>query len=257
MAERRSLTGGIEPAAFVESNGNGLNRIHVEIDGPVGVGRSCPGKDPVKELASQATAPPSGRDPHSPDVILVPVGEHARHADQPTRGLFGDKGCRFDSGGSALGPIPPPFRWICPLSQESTAECERVVLQRSQSQVLEGGPIGCDDTTDLHLWRPNGYTSQASSDFRAPEDLRGRGWKIAGWGQMPPRVTGGYLYDQATQAREVEELLRISDEAGVYAAFVFTFVDPVAGFADDARQQQLVRSPDFDPDILRQSLVKA
>jgi hypothetical protein len=74
---------------------------------------------------------------------------------------------------------------------------------------------------------------------------------------MPPRVTGGYVYDQATQAREVEELLRISDEAGVYATFVFTFVDPAAGLADDARQQQLVRSPDFDPDIVRQSLVKA
>jgi hypothetical protein len=92
--------------------------------------------------------------------------------------------------------------------------------------------------------------------FRGAEDLGGRGWDIVDWGQRPPQLKGDYVYDQGTQAREVGELLRINDEAGVDATFVFTFVEPAAGLSDD-REQQLARALKFDLDIVRYSLVKS
>lgn len=65
--------------------------------------------------------------------------------------------------------------------------------------------------------------------FRGAEDLGGRGWDIVDWGKVPPQLKGDYVYDQTTQAREVAELLRLNDEGGVDATFVFTFVEPGRG----------------------------
>jgi hypothetical protein len=83
----------------------------------------------------------------------------------------------------------------------------------------------------------------------------GRGWDIVDWGKMPPQLKGDYVYDQATQAREIGELLRINDDAGVNATFVFTFVEPGAGLQDE-REQQMARALSFDLDMVRYSLVK-
>lgn len=91
--------------------------------------------------------------------------------------------------------------------------------------------------------------------FQGAEDLGGRGWEIVDWSKMPPRLKGDYVYDQTTQARELGELLRINDEAGVNATFVFTFVEPGAGLQDE-RERQLARTLSFDLDIVRYSLVK-
>jgi hypothetical protein len=92
--------------------------------------------------------------------------------------------------------------------------------------------------------------------FRGAEDLGGRGWDIVDWSTMPPQLKGEYVYDQTTQARELSELLRINDEAGVDSTFVFTFVEPGAGLTDD-RERQLARALKFDLDIVRYSLVKS
>lgn len=91
--------------------------------------------------------------------------------------------------------------------------------------------------------------------FKGAEDLGGRGWDIVDWSTMPPRLKGDYVYDQTTQARELGELLRINDEAGVNATFVFTFVEPGAGLQDEM-ERQLARTLSFDLDIVRYSLVK-
>jgi hypothetical protein len=91
--------------------------------------------------------------------------------------------------------------------------------------------------------------------FKGAEDLGGRGWDIVDWSKVPPQLKGEYVYDQTTQAREVAELLRINDEAGVDATFVFTFVDAQVGLQDDVGHQ-LLHALDFDPDIVRYSLVK-
>lgn len=91
--------------------------------------------------------------------------------------------------------------------------------------------------------------------FRGAEDLGGRGWDIVDWGKMPPELKGEYVYDQATQARELAELLRINDESGVDTTFVFTFVEPGAALADEM-ERQIARALKFDPDIVRYSLVK-
>jgi len=89
--------------------------------------------------------------------------------------------------------------------------------------------------------------------FQGAEDLGGRGWEIIDWSQTPPQLKGPYVYDQSSQAREVAELLRINDEAGVDATFVFTFEDQ-AGVEDAGRE--LIRQLPFDFDIARYGLVK-
>jgi hypothetical protein len=92
--------------------------------------------------------------------------------------------------------------------------------------------------------------------FKGAEELGGRGWDIVDWSTMPPRLKGDYVYDQTTQAREVADLLRVNDEGGVDATFVFTFVEPGAVLEDDV-DQQMLRALKFDPDIVRYSLVKS
>lgn len=91
--------------------------------------------------------------------------------------------------------------------------------------------------------------------FQGADDLGGRGWDIVDWSQTPPKLKGDYVYDQATQAREIGDLLRINDQAGVDATFVFTFVEPGAGLQDEM-EQRLARTLNFDLDIVRYSLVK-
>jgi hypothetical protein len=91
--------------------------------------------------------------------------------------------------------------------------------------------------------------------FRGAEDLGGRGWEIVDWTASPPRLRGEYVYDQGVQAREIADLLRVNDEAGVRATFVFTFVD-AAGLSD-ARDREVVARLPFDYDIARYGLVRS
>lgn len=90
--------------------------------------------------------------------------------------------------------------------------------------------------------------------FRGAELFGGRGWQVVNWSKVPPQLTGEYVYDQGAQAREVADLLRVNDEVGVDAAFVFTFVEPGAGL--DATQRARLPEIAFDLDLPRYSLVK-
>jgi len=90
--------------------------------------------------------------------------------------------------------------------------------------------------------------------FRGAELLGGRGWQVVDFSTFPPRLTGEYVYDQEAQAREVADLLRVNEELGVDAAFVFTFVEP--GVALDPEHRRRLPELSFDPDLPRYSLVK-
>jgi hypothetical protein len=92
--------------------------------------------------------------------------------------------------------------------------------------------------------------------FKGAEELGGRGWDIIDFSKTPPQLKGDYIYDQETQAREDAFLLRMLDDAGVYGAFVFTFVQPPPGTVDEA-ERQMMKEIKFDPDITSYSLVKS
>jgi len=92
--------------------------------------------------------------------------------------------------------------------------------------------------------------------YQGAEDRGGMGWDVVDWSAMPPRLKGNYVYDQAVQAREIVEELRIFDEVGVDGAFVFTFVQPPAGISDPA-VKKLLEGITFDPDAVSYSLVKS
>jgi len=107
----------------------------------------------------------------------------------------------------------------------------------------------------LKFGKPLANMELGCCTFKGAEDLGGRGWEIVDWSATPPRLKGDYVYDQATQARELGELLRVNDAVGVNATFVFTFVEPGVGIHDDAGRR-MARGLTFDLDIVRYSLVK-
>ncbi len=79
-------------------------------------------------------------------------------------------------------------------------------------------------------------------------------WRSLGLHQIPlvgrlvrPRLRGTHVRDEDLQAREVVEMLRLLDGAGVEGAFVSTFVSPIAPTDDDPR---------YDLDMNSYSLVK-
>ena len=103
------------------------------------------------------------------------------------------------------------------------------------------------------LGKPVANMEVGCCTFRGAEDLGGRGFEIVDWSTTPPGLKGDYVYDQGTQAREVADLLRVNDEAGVDSVFVFTFEDQ-AGLEDTNRR--LIQQLPFDFDIARYGLVK-
>jgi len=89
--------------------------------------------------------------------------------------------------------------------------------------------------------------------FRGAEDFGGMGWDIIDATTTPPTLKDDYVYDQGAQARELSDLLCVLDDAGVDGAFVFTFVQPLEGFADEV----VLKEISFDPDIAAYGLVKS
>jgi hypothetical protein len=63
-----------------------------------------------------------------------------------------------------------------------------------------------------------------------------------------PRIRGEHVRDEGLQAREVIDQVGVLDNAGVYGAFISTFLAPLATFADDPR---------YDLDMASYSLVKS
>jgi hypothetical protein len=92
--------------------------------------------------------------------------------------------------------------------------------------------------------------------FKGANEIGGMGRDIIDFSKTPPQLKGDYVYDQGTQARELTDLLCILDHAKVDGTFVFTFVQPLAGFTSKEEKQKL-KEVKFDLDIASYSLVKS
>ena len=125
------------------------------------------------------------------------------------------------------------------------------------ADVYRGGPTPYPARLNQYtsLGKPFANTEFGCCTFRGAGEKGGRGWQIVDWRHRTPRLTGDYVYDQTAQARELADLLRSNDEAGVDATFVFTFADYTAT-ARTKRQLRVLERMNFDPDIAHYSLVK-
>jgi len=83
--------------------------------------------------------------------------------------------------------------------------------------------------------------------YRGAEDKGAMAWAIVDPTSDPPRFTGTFHRDEELQAREVADMLRVLDGAGVDGAFVFTFAAPALTHSDDPR---------YDLDLASYALVK-
>ena len=63
--------------------------------------------------------------------------------------------------------------------------------------------------------------------YRGAADQGGSGFDIIDHGGDEPHVEGGYVRDEAGEAREITECLDIFAARGVDAAFVHTFIQPL------------------------------
>ena len=81
--------------------------------------------------------------------------------------------------------------------------------------------------------RPVAITEFGCCTYRGAADAGGQGFMIIDMTSLPPRLNGIYVRDEAEQAAEVSEDLRIFDAAGVDATFAFTFVTPTSPTSDD------------------------
>lgn len=96
--------------------------------------------------------------------------------------------------------------------------------------------------------RPVVITEFGCCTYHGASDAGGRGWEIVDYNKVPPQLNGEYVRDEAEQAQELTEVLRIFADEGVNGAFVMTFVDQRFPNRDDPR---------YDLDMASYSLVKS
>jgi hypothetical protein len=84
--------------------------------------------------------------------------------------------------------------------------------------------------------------------YAGAADQGGSGFDIIDHGGDEPHVDGGYVRDEAGQAREITECLDVFDARAVDIAFVHTFIQPLNPWNADPR---------FDFDLASYSLVKS
>ena len=96
--------------------------------------------------------------------------------------------------------------------------------------------------------KPVIITEVGCCTYRGAEDRGAMGWAIVDTSQTPWQLNGDYVRDEGLQARELTDMLRIVDGAGVGGAFVFTFVSPALAYNEDPRR---------DIDMASYSLVKS
>ncbi|HKA49331.1 MAG TPA: abortive infection protein [Candidatus Dormibacteraeota bacterium] len=95
---------------------------------------------------------------------------------------------------------------------------------------------------------PVAITEFGCCTYRGAAAAGGRGFAIIDHHKQPPQLNGEYLRAESEQARELREMLGIFEDAGVDAAFVMTFVDPLHPYSED---------PKFDLDMASYSLVRS
>jgi hypothetical protein len=95
--------------------------------------------------------------------------------------------------------------------------------------------------------KPAAVTEFGCCTYAGAADRGGLGWAIADEHADPPRLAGDYVRDEAEQVRYLTELLPAFAEAGIDAAFWFTF----AGYGHPHRDE-----PRADLDLASYGVVK-
>lgn len=70
--------------------------------------------------------------------------------------------------------------------------------------------------------------------YKGAEDKGPTGWAITSMVNGQRVIKGNYLRDETIQAKYITELLDILTQENVYAAFVFTFINPMYKYNNDA-----------------------
>ena len=83
--------------------------------------------------------------------------------------------------------------------------------------------------------------------YKGADDKGGAGWTITEIINGKPTIKGNYLRDESVQANYIIDLLNIFKNEKVYAAFVFTFINPMYKHSSD---------PKFDLDMASYGIVK-
>jgi hypothetical protein len=86
--------------------------------------------------------------------------------------------------------------------------------------------------------RPLVITETGCCTYRGAAAAGAQAWDIvdldpAQLPTTPPRLKAEYVRDEGEQARELTEVVRILDQAGVDGVFVMTFVAPLSPYSDD------------------------
>ena len=95
--------------------------------------------------------------------------------------------------------------------------------------------------------KPAAVTEFGCCTYAGAADRGGLGWAITDEDADPPRLAGDYVRDEAEQVRYLTELLPAFEEAGIDAAFWFTF----AGYGHPHRDE-----PRADLDLASYGVVK-
>jgi hypothetical protein len=95
--------------------------------------------------------------------------------------------------------------------------------------------------------KPVIITEVGCCTYRGAEDKGPMGWTIVDR-HDPRKISGRYRRDEALQAREVIDMLKIVENCGVAGAFVFTWAAPALPYDDD---------PMLDLDMASYAIVKS
>jgi hypothetical protein len=89
--------------------------------------------------------------------------------------------------------------------------------------VVTGGSFAGALRPLLSCGRPVAVTEFGCCAYQGADTAGGRGWDIIDYATSPPRLNGTYVRDETVQVRELTGQLAMFEDAGVAAAFAFTY----------------------------------
>ncbi|MFI2031546.1 abortive phage infection protein [Streptomyces buecherae] len=100
----------------------------------------------------------------------------------------------------------------------------------------------------LQRWgKPVAIAECGTCTFVGAPDHGGMGWNVVDYGVRPPRIKGGLVRSERTQAAYLSEVFGVFESMDLYAAMAFSFVSPGSPHVAD---------PLYDLDMASYSIVK-